>query len=121
MQLLFWTIDGLFVGWVVANLLRKTRLNSTMYLMMGLAGALAGGFLVTVSPFFVFGKIIFANLGALLGAAFLALLSQYLGGSRERYLAARGLPHSQPPISRRVGGFTPRQAMPNARSGGRSV
>jgi uncharacterized membrane protein YeaQ/YmgE (transglycosylase-associated protein family) len=120
MQLLFWMIDGLFVGWAIANLLQKTRRNPTMYLM-GLAGAVAGGFLVTVSPFFVFGKIIFANLGALLGAAFLALLSQYLGGDREHDLARRGLPHFQRPISRRVAGIaTSRQAMPNARSGERS-
>lgn len=121
MQLIFWMIDGLFAGWAVANLLRKTHRNSTMYLMMGLAGAVAGGFLVTVSPFFASGKIIFANLGALLGATFLALLARHLGGDRERDLAWRGLPDFQEPISRRVGGFMPRQAMPNARSGQRNT
>lgn len=113
-------IDGLFVGWAVANLLKKTRRNTTMYLMMGVAGAVAGGFLITVSPFFVFGKIIFANLGALLGATFLALLSQHLGRDREHDLMWRGLPQFQRPISQRVVGFMPRQAMPNARGGQRS-
>jgi uncharacterized membrane protein YeaQ/YmgE (transglycosylase-associated protein family) len=71
-------IDGLFVGWVFANLLQNGRRHPAMYLLMGLAGAIAGGFLVTVSPFFVSGKIVFANLAALLGAAFLALLSRHL-------------------------------------------
>jgi uncharacterized membrane protein YeaQ/YmgE (transglycosylase-associated protein family) len=121
MQLLFWIIDGLFVGWGAANLLRNTRRSPAMYLMVGVAGALAGGFLVAVSPFFVFQKTIFSNLGALLGAGFLALLSQYLGGDRRRDLATRELLHFQPPASRRVGGFMPRQAMPNARGGERSV
>lgn len=120
MRLLFWMIDGLAVGLAVATFVRKTHRNSAMYLMMGLAGAVAGGFLVTVSPFFIFGKIVFANLGALLGAAFLALVSQYFSGARGD-LAWRGLPRFPRPISRRPAAIAiSRQAMPNARGGERS-
>jgi len=82
MHLLFWMIDGMVVGWL-SQLVWGYRRNRIMDLVMGAAGGVAGGFLVIVSAFFIYGQMIFSNLGAILGAAALVFLSRYVGASRE--------------------------------------
>lgn len=82
MHLLFWLIDGIAVG-LLGQLARGFKRNRAMNLAMGTTGAVAGGFFVFVSPFFVHGETVFSNLGAVLGAAILISLSGYLGARRE--------------------------------------
>jgi uncharacterized membrane protein YeaQ/YmgE (transglycosylase-associated protein family) len=82
MHLLFWIIDGIVVGWL-SQLVRRNRSNRIMNLVMGAAGGVAGGFLVFVSRFFVYGGMTFSDLGAVLGAVALIFLSRYIGASRE--------------------------------------
>ena len=82
MQLLFWVIDGMVIGWLSQSVQRYRR-NRIMDLVMGGAGGIAGGFFVIVSPFSAHGQIILSNLGAFLGAVVLIFLSRYIGASRE--------------------------------------
>ena len=82
MHLLFWLIEGMAVGWL-SQFSRRYRRNRVMALVMGTAGAVAGGLLVVVSSSFAPGEIIFSNLGAVLGAAVLIFLFRYVGATRE--------------------------------------
>jgi uncharacterized membrane protein YeaQ/YmgE (transglycosylase-associated protein family) len=82
MHLLFWVIDGMVIGWLSQSVQPDGR-NRIMDLVMGGSGGLVGGFFVVVSPFFVYGQMIFSNLGAVLGAVVLISLSRYIGASRE--------------------------------------
>ena len=83
MHLLFWLIDGIAVGWLSPRKWYYQR-NPIMDFVMGVAGALGGGFLVSASPFFTHGEMVWSNLGALLGAAVLIFFSRYFGVSRDR-------------------------------------
>jgi uncharacterized membrane protein YeaQ/YmgE (transglycosylase-associated protein family) len=83
MSLLFWIMEGLVAGWLTGKIMSSEGRDRVMNLVMGAAGALAGGFLVSVAPFLVQGRMIFTNLAAILGAVILTVFSRYIGGSRE--------------------------------------
>ena len=83
MQLLLWIMDGLVVGWLTGKTMASKGRNLVMDIVMGAAGAVAGGFFVTVAPVLVQGKMIYANLGAILGAITLTVLSRYSRGGGE--------------------------------------
>jgi len=51
--------------------------------VMGVGGALAGGFLFSATHLLVRGVMIYTNLAALFGAVILASLSRSLSGRRE--------------------------------------
>jgi uncharacterized membrane protein YeaQ/YmgE (transglycosylase-associated protein family) len=51
--------------------------------VMGVAGALAGGFLFSAAHLVVRGVMIYTNLAAILGAAILTGAFQYFAGERE--------------------------------------
>jgi uncharacterized membrane protein YeaQ/YmgE (transglycosylase-associated protein family) len=116
MHLLFWMIDGMVVGWL-SQLARGYRRNRIMDVVMGAAGAVAGGFFVIVSPFFVYGAMIFSNLGAILGAVVLIFLSRYLGPSQEfNATTLQRTPHMNRSKPRRVAAFMPPRDVAYARS-----
>lgn len=68
MQLFFWIVEGLLAGWMTVKLARDAGHNRVLDVVMGTAGAVAVGFFVTVAPLSVPGKMIYANLAAILGA-----------------------------------------------------
>jgi uncharacterized membrane protein YeaQ/YmgE (transglycosylase-associated protein family) len=83
MQLLFWIIDGLFAGWLTAKFMSATGRDYIMDIIMGIAGAVGGGFIVDALGLPVQGKMIYTNLAAILGAVILTVLSRFFGGRRE--------------------------------------
>jgi uncharacterized membrane protein YeaQ/YmgE (transglycosylase-associated protein family) len=83
MPLLFWVIEGLVAGWLTGKIMSSEGRNRVMNLVMGVAGAVAGGFLLSVAPFLVQGRMIYTNLAAILGAVILTVFFRYVGGSRE--------------------------------------
>ena len=116
MNLLLCTIAGLLVGGFAGQWARGFGRDRTMYLVMGAAGGLAGGILVIVSTSFVHGAMIFSNLGAILGAVVLILLSRYLGGSRESDATLQRTFRMSRSKSARVTGFMPPPAVAYARA-----
>lgn len=83
MPLLFWMMEGLVAGWLTGKIMSSEGRDRVMNLVMGVAGAIAGGFLVSIAPFLVQGRMIYTNLAAVLAAIILTVFSRYVGGSRE--------------------------------------
>jgi uncharacterized membrane protein YeaQ/YmgE (transglycosylase-associated protein family) len=83
MQLLLWLIDGLVASWVTGKLMASEGRDLIMNMVMGVAGAIAGGFLFTAAHLLVRGAMIYTNLAALAGAVVLTFLSGHVGGRRE--------------------------------------
>lgn len=83
MSLLFWIVDGLAAGWLTGKIMSSEGRDRIMDLVMGVAGAVAVGFLLSVTPFLVQGKMIYTNLAAFLGAVILCFLSRYFNGRQE--------------------------------------
>jgi uncharacterized membrane protein YeaQ/YmgE (transglycosylase-associated protein family) len=96
MQLFFWIVEGLLAGWMTVKLARNARHNRALDIVMGTAGAVAGGFLVAVAPLSVPGKVIYANLGAILGAVISTAMIRYLRGNWERGSALQEIFYIKP-------------------------
>lgn len=82
MQLLFWIMDGLVAGWLTGRIMSGERRELLMATVMGVAGAVAAGFIVNVAGLPVQGKMIYTNLAAVIGAAILTVLSRLATGRR---------------------------------------
>lgn len=82
MPLLFWIMDGLAAGWLTGMVMSSEGRDQVMDIVMGVAGAVAGGFFISAA-LLVQGKMIYTNAAAILGAVILTALSRYFGGRRE--------------------------------------
>ena len=87
MHVLLWVIDGLaaglVAGWVARKLMAGEGRDLVMDAVMGVAGALAGGFLFSATHLLVRGVMIYTNLAAILGAVILTVAARYFAGERE--------------------------------------
>jgi len=83
MNILLWVIVGLAAGWATGKVMAGEGRDFVMDMVMGVAGALAGGFLFSATHLLVRGVMIYTNLAALFGAVILASLSRSLIGRRE--------------------------------------
>ena len=83
MLLLFWILDGLAAGWLTGKFMFSEGRDWVMDIVMGVAGAIGGGFLLSSLPALIHGKMIFTNLAAIMGAVTFTGLSRYFGGRRE--------------------------------------
>ncbi len=90
MQLLWWIIVGLIAGWITGKRMKGYGYGSLMDIVMGIAGAVAGGFILRSAGFSGQDGMIYATLVAILGAVILTLLIGFASG-RRRYACARGL------------------------------
>ena len=88
MLLLFWIMDGLAASWLTGQLMSREARDQFMEIAMGVAGAVAGGLLLSSARFIVQGMMIYTNLAAILGAVTVTVLSRYVGSRRE-YAATR--------------------------------
>lgn len=86
MQLLFWIIDGLAAGWLTGTIMSGPSRDLWMDTLTGMAGGVAGGFIVNSSGYFVQGNPIYANLAAVLVAVILTVLTRSVGARREHPL-----------------------------------
>ena len=84
MQLLFWIMDGLVASWLIGKAMSDQGRNLflSMDTIMGVTGAVAGGFIVSVAGLPVQGKMIYTNLAAILGAVVLTALVRIATGRR---------------------------------------
>jgi uncharacterized membrane protein YeaQ/YmgE (transglycosylase-associated protein family) len=83
MHALLWVIDGLVAGWLMGKIMSSEGRDWVMDAVMGVAGAVAGGFLLSATHGLVQGMMIYTNLAAISGAVILTFLSRYLGGRLE--------------------------------------
>jgi uncharacterized membrane protein YeaQ/YmgE (transglycosylase-associated protein family) len=83
MSLLFWIMDGIAAGWLTGKIMSSEGRDQLVDVMMGIAGAVAGGFLINIAPLVVQGRMIYTNLAAISGAVTVTALSRYVGGKRE--------------------------------------
>jgi uncharacterized membrane protein YeaQ/YmgE (transglycosylase-associated protein family) len=83
MLLLFWIADGLVAGWLTGKIMSSEGRDWIMDIVMGLAGAVGGGFLFSATHILVQGKMIYTNLAAITGAVVLTAVSRWISGRRE--------------------------------------
>jgi uncharacterized membrane protein YeaQ/YmgE (transglycosylase-associated protein family) len=86
MQLLIWIFDGLAAGWLTGQLVSGNGRQLMMETMMGVAGAVGGGFIVSAVGLPVQGKMIFANLAAVLGAVLMTALARLIA-TKQQYVS----------------------------------
>jgi uncharacterized membrane protein YeaQ/YmgE (transglycosylase-associated protein family) len=81
--LLAWVVVGVAVGWLMGKLMLSEGRDYVMDIVMGAAGAIGGGFLLSTMHFLVQSKMLYTSLAAIWGAVVLAMLARYVGGRRE--------------------------------------
>jgi uncharacterized membrane protein YeaQ/YmgE (transglycosylase-associated protein family) len=85
--LIFWIIAGLIAGWLTGKIMRGEGYGFLMDIIVGIVGALIGGFLMT----HLFGKsaqggLLYTVFVAVLGAVLLTFLLRLVSGSGSRNL-----------------------------------
>jgi uncharacterized membrane protein YeaQ/YmgE (transglycosylase-associated protein family) len=83
LSLLCWIIVGVAVGWLMGKIMLSEGRDYVMDIVMGVAGAIGGGFLLSTMHLLVQGKLIYTSLAAIWGAVVLAMLARYVAGRRE--------------------------------------
>ena len=84
MYFLSWIIVGLITGWLTGKLVREGGYGPILNIVMGIAGAVAGGFVARLASPPNRGGLIFTSLAAMLGAAVVTGINAYASG-RKRY------------------------------------
>ena len=82
MLLLLWMTVGLVAGWMTGKIVNGY--SAVMDIVMGIAGAVIGGFIMRSEGFAGQGGMIYTTLVAMLGAVILTLLIGFASG-RRRY------------------------------------
>jgi uncharacterized membrane protein YeaQ/YmgE (transglycosylase-associated protein family) len=84
MQFLLWNLVGLFAGWMTGKNMRGYGYGPLIDIMMGIAGGVAGGFIMRSAGFPGHASIFSTTLAAILGAI---LLTAFVGvaSGKERY------------------------------------
>ncbi len=80
---LFWIMDGLVVGWLTGKIMAGEGGDLIMDAIVGLAGAVAGGFIVSAAALHAPSKLFYANLAAIQGAFVLTALNRLFSGKRQ--------------------------------------
>ena len=82
MYLLAWILIGAVVGWGTGRVLQGNGYGPFMDTLMGVGGAVAGGFLMRSAGFGGYGGAIVTTMVALIGAVLLTVLTAYVNGRR---------------------------------------
>lgn len=84
MYFLSWVIVGLITGWLTGKLVREGGYGPIMNIVMGVAGAVAGGFIARLASSPNHQGLTYTSVAAILGAAILTGVNAYATG-RKRY------------------------------------
>jgi uncharacterized membrane protein YeaQ/YmgE (transglycosylase-associated protein family) len=71
MHIIWWLIVGLIAGWITGKIMGSSGQGALMDIIIGLIGALAGGFLMTLLGFRPEGGLIYTIFVAVIGAVIL--------------------------------------------------
>jgi uncharacterized membrane protein YeaQ/YmgE (transglycosylase-associated protein family) len=82
MYFLSWVVLGAASGWITGQFIQGNQLGPWMDMVIGIAGALAGGFLIRYGGFPGRSEMISTTLSAILGAVVLTALAAFLNGRK---------------------------------------
>jgi uncharacterized membrane protein YeaQ/YmgE (transglycosylase-associated protein family) len=80
MYFLSWIIIGLVAGWSARKVLKGNGSGPLMDIVIGIGGAVAGGFLMRSAGFFGYRGTIYTTLVAIVGAVLLTLFVGFVNG-----------------------------------------
>lgn len=78
MHVLWWIIVGLIAGWATGKIMKGSGYGPLMDIVIGIAGAVVGGFIMRSLGFASSGGLIYTVLVAILGAVILTWLFRLL-------------------------------------------
>jgi len=84
MYFLSWIIVGLITGWLTGKLVREGGYGPIVNIVMGVAGAVAGGFIARLASSPNSRGLAYTSLAAILGAAMVTGINAY-ATARKRY------------------------------------
>ncbi len=82
MYLLTWILVGAVVGWGAGRVFQGNGYGPFMDTLMGVGGAIVGGFLMRSAGFGGYGGVILRTMVAMTGAILLTVFTAYLNGRR---------------------------------------
>jgi uncharacterized membrane protein YeaQ/YmgE (transglycosylase-associated protein family) len=82
MQFLWWIVVGLIAGWITGKIMRSSGQGWLLDIVIGIAGALVGGFVMRLLGFQGRGGFIYTVLLAIAGAVALTWLYRLTFGRR---------------------------------------
>jgi uncharacterized membrane protein YeaQ/YmgE (transglycosylase-associated protein family) len=82
MYILSWIVIGLVTGWLTGKLVVGNGYGPIVDIAMGIAGAIAGGFIMRLASSPAHGGLAYTSLAALLGAAILTATTAYSNGRK---------------------------------------
>ena len=82
MHIVWWLIVGLIAGWITGKLMGSSGQGALMDIIIGLVGALAGGFLMTLLGFRPEGGLIYTIFVAVIGAVILTWIWRKISPAR---------------------------------------
>ena len=82
MYLLSWILVGAVVGWGAGRVFQGNGYGPFMDTLMGVGGAIVGGFLMRSAGFGGYGRVILTTIVATTGAMLLKVFTAYLNGRR---------------------------------------
>jgi uncharacterized membrane protein YeaQ/YmgE (transglycosylase-associated protein family) len=84
MYFLSWVIVGLVTGWLTGKLVREGGYGPVMNIVIGIAGAVAGGFIARLASSPNYRGLVYTIFAAILGAAIITGINAQATG-RRRY------------------------------------
>ncbi len=82
MHLLAWVVIGAVVGWGTGRVLQGNGYGPLMDTLMGIGGAVVGGFAMSSAGLGGYGGTIITTLVAIVGAVLLTAVAAYINGRR---------------------------------------
>ena len=82
MYLLAWTVIGAIVGWGCGRVFQGNGYGPLMDILMGVGGAVVGGFAMSAAGLAGYGGTIITALVAMVGAALLTVLAAFVNGRK---------------------------------------
>lgn len=82
MYLLAWIVIGAVVGWGAGKVFQGNGYGRLMDILMGIGGAVVGGFSMTFAGRGGYGGTIITTLVAMVGAVLLTVFAAYVNGRR---------------------------------------
>jgi uncharacterized membrane protein YeaQ/YmgE (transglycosylase-associated protein family) len=82
MYLFAWMVIGAVVGWGAGRIFQGNGYGPLMDVLMGIGGAVVGGFTMSLAGFGGYGGAIITTLVAMVGAVLLTALAAYVNGRR---------------------------------------
>jgi uncharacterized membrane protein YeaQ/YmgE (transglycosylase-associated protein family) len=84
MYILSWIVLGAIAGWITGRYLKSNQYGPWVDVVMGVAGALLGGFLIQYGGLPGRFEIVSTTLAAIVGAIVLTMVTKFVNG-RRRY------------------------------------